>query len=274
MARGGKSNWAKQTAGRSMASRRVGAQPQAQSRNTYASLGSVAYEGESYASLLARVELPYYTWSLTSFLLSAFAALPPLHLSAPRNPQTLNMRVANRTADGEINADLSERFRGTQSFNTSVPNDDIPTSGPSRVNNDIREYFQLAHRSVSGGAWLDKPEIPSPSEVLREQPSFSNSTEPLIEVGENVRPHKIEGAYEDNEDYLRTKYELLREDAVRPLREAIDEIRAEPFKDESEYNDQSIGIYDPVYITSLVFSPRGIATRVAFSLGRVKKHIR
>jgi helicase required for RNAi-mediated heterochromatin assembly 1 len=206
---------------------------------------------------------------------------PKSHSSRPRHLYTfqhrapLIMRVAKRTTDGEMNADLSERFRGAPAFkNTSVPNDDIPTSGPSRVNNDIREYFQLAKKPVNGGAWLDKPEVPSPSEVLREQPAFRNSNEALIEVDESIRPHKIKGAYEDNEDYLRTKYELLREDAVRPLREAIDEIRADPFKDESEYSNQSIGIYDPVYIHSLVFSPRGIATRMAFSLGRVKKHIR
>lgn len=43
---------------------------------------------------------------------------------------------------------------------------------------------------------------------------------------------------------------------------------------ESEYANQSIGIYDPVYIRSLVFSPRGLATRVAFSLSRVRKLIR
>jgi helicase required for RNAi-mediated heterochromatin assembly 1 len=182
------------------------------------------------------------------------------------------MRVAKPTLDGEMNADLREQFRGAHSSRIpSVPHDDIPTSGPSRRNNDICEYFELAKKPIRGGAWLDKPEIPAPSEVLREQ-SFTN--EALIDAGENLCPHKIEGAYEDNEDYLRTKYELLREDAVRPLREAIDEIRADPFKYESEYNNQSIGIYDPVYITSLIFSPRGIATRVAFSLGRVKKHIR
>jgi helicase required for RNAi-mediated heterochromatin assembly 1 len=118
------------------------------------------------------------------------------------------------------------------------------------------------------------PEIPNPSEILRAKSDFKNGNDALIEVDEGIRPHRSEGAYEGNEDYLRTKYELLREDAVRPLREAIDEVRADPWKDEAEYSNQSIGIYDPVYITSLVFSPRGLATRVAFSLGRVKKFIR
>ncbi|KNG46299.1 dead box helicase [Stemphylium lycopersici] len=176
--------------------------------------------------------------------------------------------------EGEMNANLAERFRGQAAFhNSSVPNDNIPTSEPTRQNNDIRDYFKVAKKPVIGGAWLDKPEIPSPSEVLREESGFSIMGS-LVGVEETIRPHKVEGAYENNEDYLRTKYELLREDTVRPLRKAIDAVRADPFKDESEYQDQSIGIYDPVYITSLVFSPRGLATRVAFSLGRVKKHIR
>lgn len=186
------------------------------------------------------------------------------------------MKMANLLADGELNASLTERFRSmpfNASRNVSVSHDDIPMSEPFRANNDIREYFELAKKPVTGGAWLHMPEIPNPSEVLCEK-SESKNDEALIEVDERIRPHKPKGAYDDNEDYLRTKYELLREDAVRPLREAIDEVRADPFKNEAEYRNQSIGVYDPVYITSLVFSPRGLATRVAFSLGRVKKYIR
>ncbi|CAO2653891.1 Nn.00g106240.m01.CDS01 [Neocucurbitaria sp. VM-36] len=197
-------------------------------------------------------------------------------ISTSSNLRINRMDLAHPFTDGEVNAHLSERFSGVSFLNdNSVPNDKVPTSGPSRVNNDIREYYELSKKPVTGGAWLDQPEIPSPSEVLRKKPGFSSTeANTLIEIDENIRPHKIEGAYENNEDYLRTKYELLREDAIRPLREAIDEIRADPFKDEAEYSNQSIGIYDPVYITSLVFSPRGLATRVAFSLARVKKRIR
>lgn len=173
-----------------------------------------------------------------------------------------------------MNAHFTERFRGSRApaGNSSTPNEHIPISSLSR-NNDIREYFKLANKTVAGGAWLEQPEIPDPSEVLRGKLSATHSPT-LIDVNEQIRPHKVDGAYEDKEDYLRTVYELLREDTVRPLREAIDEVRADPYKDEAEYQNQSIGIYDPVYIRSLVFSFRGIATRVAFSLGRVKKHIR
>jgi helicase required for RNAi-mediated heterochromatin assembly 1 len=187
------------------------------------------------------------------------------------------MDFAKLRLDGEMNANITERFRAMPSASSQsshIPHDDIPMSGPPKSNNDIREYFQLARMPVVGGAWLDMPEIPSPSEILRADSNTKRSNESLIEVEDTLRPHKPEGAYKDNEDYLGTKYEILREDAVRSLREIIDEVRTDPFKDEAEYSDQSIGIYDPVYITSLVFSPRGLATRVAFSLSRVKKHIR
>ena len=180
------------------------------------------------------------------------------------------------TDDGQMNVNLCERSRGSPFPNNgAVPNDNIPVSAPSRANNDIRKYYELSKKPVAGGAWLSKPEIPNVSELLSGKAGFTHSEDQvLVDVESAIRPHKVEGAYDDNEDYLGTTYELLREDTLRPLRKALDEIRAAPFKDEAEYNDQSIGIYDPVYIKGLVFSPRGLATRVAFSLSRVKKRIR
>jgi helicase required for RNAi-mediated heterochromatin assembly 1 len=186
-------------------------------------------------------------------------------------------RHAHKVTDGEVNAHLTERIARASypGNNSQVPHDDIPSAGPSRANNDIREYYQLANKPVTGGAWLDKPEIPSPSEILREKPRFKLiDPQPLVKVDDTLRPHRVEGAYENTEEYLGTTYELLREDSIRPLREAVVEVRKEPFKDEAEYGNNSLGIYEPVYITSLVWSPRGLATRVAFSLSRVKKHIK
>jgi helicase required for RNAi-mediated heterochromatin assembly 1 len=154
-----------------------------------------------------------------------------------------------------------------------VPNDETPESVPSKANEDIRRYYELAHKPVAGaGPWLDKPEIPHPNEILRHEPA-SATIETLITTNEEPRPKKIDGPYDNTEDYLSTEYELLREDALRPLREAVAEVRKDPWKDESQY-ENSVGIYEPVYLTSLVFSPRGLATRVTFSMSRVKKHIR
>jgi helicase required for RNAi-mediated heterochromatin assembly 1 len=188
------------------------------------------------------------------------------------------MRLAYNRTDGEVNTHLTERFgRTSVRGNSDIPDDNIPSSAPSRVNKDVREYFQLAKKPVTAGAWIDKPEIPSSSEILPlcDKPDLVFSEPPtLIDTSDHLRPHKVEGAYKSNEEYLGTKYELLREDAIRPLREAVAAVCESPYKDESEYENNSIGIYDPVYITGLVFSLRGLATRVAFSLSRVKKHIR
>lgn len=95
----------------------------------------------------------------------------------------------------------------------------------------------------------------------------------MITTQDEPRPKKIHGPYENIEDYLRTEFDLLREDALRPLRDAVAEVRKGPWKDEAQY-ENGVGIYEPVFLTSLVFSPRGLATRVTFSMSRAKKHIR
>ncbi|KAH6644260.1 P-loop containing nucleoside triphosphate hydrolase protein [Boeremia exigua] len=179
-------------------------------------------------------------------------------------------------SDGEYNAHLTERFgnavpQGRRS--SHLPDDSIPEAIPTRANEDIRKYFEVVRKPVQGaGAWLDKPEIPHPNEILRDKPMF-DTFEPLMKTNEDPRPKKIDGPYDNIEDYLRTEYELLREDALRPLREAVAEVRKRPWEDEAQY-DKSVGIYEPVYITALVYSPQGLATRVAFHMSRVKKYIR
>jgi helicase required for RNAi-mediated heterochromatin assembly 1 len=186
------------------------------------------------------------------------------------------MQPANRVTEEELNASLPERFaRASLGRSASHPtaSDTIPSAPAS--NNEIREYYELLNRPVTGGAWLTRPEIPNSADILRtEAAEFTDADPTLIEVESGLRPHKVEGPYQDKDEYLGTKYELLREDALRPFREAVAEVRASPFKDEAEYENKSLGVYDPVYITGLVFSNRGLATRVAFSLARVKKHIR
>ncbi len=171
---------------------------------------------------------------------------------------------------------MTERFGNTvpqHRRDPQVPDDSIPESAPARINGDIRNYYKAANKPVAAaGPWLDMPEIPHPNEILREEPAFSN-LETLISTDQEPRPKTIDGPYESTEDYLRTEYELLREDALRPLREAVAEVRKSPWKEEIQY-EKSVGIYEPVYITALVFSPRGLATRVAFSMSRVRKHIR
>lgn len=248
------------------------AQSQTQSNNIYTNLSGVFQDGECFREQASKSD-----W------LQRFA--PPLHFFPVHgvfawdlflHPIHSIMRAAHQTADGEYNAHLTERFGNAaprSQRNLHVPDDNIPESVPTRINDDIRKYFEAARKPVAGaGDWLDKPEIPHPNEILRAEPIPSTHAA-LIDINEGPRPKRVQGPYDSTEDYLRTEYELLREDALRPLREAVAEVRKDAWKDEAQY-DKSVGIYEPVYITSLIFSPRGLATRVAFSMSRVKKHVR
>lgn len=234
---------------------RRGTQPPPQPSNTYTVL-DVGSEISEYQA---------------NYQLAGYDACCLTHFSPSRYAR------ANKDADGQYNAHLTERISTTVARNPDILGSYIPESGPVRVNDDIRRYYEIASKPVAGaGPWLEMPEVPHASEILHVEHA-SNTIETLITIEDEPqpqpRPKRIEGPYDSTEDYLRTEYELLREDALRPLREAVTEVRKDPWRDEAKY-EKGVGIYEPVYITSLVFSPRGLATRVAFSLSRVKKYIR
>ena len=88
-----------------------------------------------------------------------------------------------------------------------------------------------------------------------------------------MNANRLYGAWESKEDYLRDQYRLLREDATRPLRDAVARLRRIPAEMESRTANQ-IGIYERVFVRGFTFTPRGIAVRIAFSTGRVEKRIR
>ncbi|KAI9872611.1 MAG: hypothetical protein M1823_008128, partial [Watsoniomyces obsoletus] len=69
--------------------------------------------------------------------------------------------------------------------------------------------------------------------------------------------------------YLKAHYELHREDAVSPLRDAVDKFR----KDPDMSDDKSLHIYEKVHICGFTFSQLGIAARVTFSTARAGRHI-
>jgi hypothetical protein len=74
--------------------------------------------------------------------------------------------------------------------------------GLAKFNNDIRDYFDAPKNPMIGGHWLNNPEVPSPAEIM-DVSSGSGS--------DKIRPNKTEGGYSNNEDYLKTQYNLLRE---------------------------------------------------------------
>lgn len=136
---------------------------------------------------------------------------------------------------------------------------------PAKLNSRIRDYF--AGEAADGRKWLSRPEIPSSDELMDTDTNSSASSD-IVEIAAN-RPT---GAFEDKQKYLETQYELLREDATRPLREAVFQLRAKPNAIEDDFQGQ-IGIYDKVHIYGTVLSTRGLAMRVTFSLIRCGKKI-
>lgn len=92
-----------------------------------------------------------------------------------------------------------------------------------RFSRDIRAYMAAAvPATAEPGSWTTKPEVPSPEEIL------ALDVDPDSEEAVDLFPNNIDGPWPSPEQYLRTHYELLREDAVAPLRDAVAYVRQNP----------------------------------------------
>ena len=91
--------------------------------------------------------------------------------------------------------------------------------------------------------WLSMPEVPTAAEMGR----FQSSEDAKLKVA--VPPNQIRSAWRNKNVYLESHYLLLREDAVAPLRAAIDEVRAKPDMLEKE-SEEHAGLYDNVRMTT------------------------
>lgn len=107
-------------------------------------------------------------------------------------------------------------------------------------------------------SWLAKPEVPSRAEVCP-----PDGTEVALPA------NKIDRPWSKPTSYLKTHYQLLREDAVAPLREAVSKFR----KDPQRMDDNDIRIYEQVRLVGLTFTYKGIAARVRFSTARSGRKI-
>ncbi|KAK5115668.1 hypothetical protein LTR62_000757 [Meristemomyces frigidus] len=168
-----------------------------------------------------------------------------------------------------MNEHLTERFgRSKQGHRPEKEQAEVWVQ-PQQLNIKIRQYFEdLKQRPQDGGPWLLRPEIPTSGELLDTDENGSASSA-VVEIV----PNQPRGAWESKESYLSAQYELLREDAVRMLRDAVSSLRENPTAKEEEFNGK-LGIYEMVRICGITCSSRGIAVRVTFSLGRVGKKIR
>jgi len=98
----------------------------------------------------------------------------------------------------------------------------------------IRQYVSMTEALRNGNGWTALPEIPTASEIMGS------------EIGEddtvNLPPNIVNGPWPSTHEYLRTHYELLREDAMALLRDAVAYIRDDP----SMNDTNAVCIYDKV----------------------------
>ncbi|KAG9231336.1 P-loop containing nucleoside triphosphate hydrolase protein [Amylocarpus encephaloides] len=136
-------------------------------------------------------------------------------------------------------------------------------------------------------AWRNLPEIPGKEEISpaidptaptapEEWNDYQNDPEYPLPLPKNI----IHGPWEDTSvadtvvsarsNYLGTHYQILREDAIRPLRDVVFAIKHQPNMGETS----NTGIYTHVTIRGIQLSPIGAAFRVEFSTDRSGKRIR
>ena len=131
-----------------------------------------------------------------------------------------------------------------------------------------RHLEKYVHTEVSGDApWLGAPEIPTEQEI-------GWITNGQFEVPKiQVKPNKLEGPFEDKDEYLETHAELIRNDSLCSLRFAVDEFRQHPdmVERDSEVNTR---IYENVYISGLTVARDGLALKIDFSTRRAERLIR
>lgn len=137
-----------------------------------------------------------------------------------------------------MNEDLLERFgRAKKGVRSQTQKVEVWLQ-PAKLNTRIREYCE--QEAADGGSWLSRPEIPTTAELMDTDTSSSASSD-IVEIATN----KPVGAFGGKEEYLSTQYELLREDATRPLREAVARVREKPNSGEDAFEGQ-VGIYSKV----------------------------
>ena len=127
---------------------------------------------------------------------------------------------------------------------------------------------QYVHTEAVGDAtWLNALEVPSEEEI-------GWIVDGRVEVPRiRVKANKLQGPFLDKDEYLETHAELMRNDGMSPLRDAVDEFRLHPdmMEKDSEVNTR---IYENVYIIGLTVARDGLALKVEFSTRRAEKLIR
>lgn len=99
---------------------------------------------------------------------------------------------------------------------------------------------QYVCKPVQGDAhWLHKPDVPTQEEIGAIKNGRLESEPVTLTANQAV------GGWQSIEAYLAAHYNLFRQDAVNPLRDAVSEIREYPWLVERESNEHS-RIYENV----------------------------
>ncbi|OJD19342.1 hypothetical protein AJ78_00704 [Emergomyces pasteurianus Ep9510] len=137
--------------------------------------------------------------------------------------------------------------------------------GPNiTLNKDIQEYVEETRRAAGGDTWTAKPELPTTNEILGIDECDDSSGNHV-----DLVPNKIQGPWPSTEVYLETHYDLLREDAVASLRDAVAYVKGDPRMKDS----LDACIYEKVYIVGVTCADAGLAVKVQFSTARAGKNI-
>jgi helicase required for RNAi-mediated heterochromatin assembly 1 len=107
-----------------------------------------------------------------------------------------------------------------------------------KLNVGIRAYVRAANDIMksSSSRWLCQPEIPTSAEIL-----------PAGDDDVVLPANKIDGPWKSKDKYLKAHYNLLREDAVSPLRDAVEILRQNP--DMMESDSKVVSIYEKVNLS-------------------------
>ncbi|KAI9664287.1 MAG: hypothetical protein M1829_005842 [Trizodia sp. TS-e1964] len=144
---------------------------------------------------------------------------------------------------------------------------------PVPLNKTLHDYGtkEPPQEMLDSCSWLLRREIPTSREIL----GYDNEVKPAAgardEIGTEVEIpiNIVDQPWDSKADYIGAHYQLLREDTVAPLRDAVDELRAEP----STLDNERVCVYENVRITGLTFSPQGPAAKVTFTAARAGKRI-
>ncbi|RAK98890.1 putative DEAD box helicase involved in nonsense mediated decay [Aspergillus ibericus CBS 121593] len=130
------------------------------------------------------------------------------------------------------------------------------------ANTDVKKYF-VESNFENCEEWLKKPEVPSSEEIMGIYDSADDDDCIALET------NRVDGPWQSKDAYLRAHYELLREDAIGPLRDAVAYVREDPKMMDSKV----VSVYDKVYFTGITFAQRGLGLRIQFSTSRAGKSI-